>query len=81
VLDIDLQTYVNNPSLTTPFVSSSISVAFIGFKRTFCLSLGLQPPGQLFQSLVWSIPNLNAIIHDSNPSVVCSSTNINGADA
>jgi len=40
-LDIDLQAYVNNPSLATPFVSSSIFVALTGFKRTPCLSLGL----------------------------------------
>jgi hypothetical protein len=30
VLDIDLQTYVNNPSPVTPLMSSSISIALMG---------------------------------------------------
>jgi hypothetical protein len=76
-LDIDLQTYVKNPSLTTPLVSSSIFVALTMFKRMSYLSLGLQPPGQLFESHVWSIPNFNVVIQDSNPSVMASSTSTN----
>jgi hypothetical protein len=32
------------------------------------------------KALVWSIPNFNATIHDSNPSVIYSSTNIDEDD-
>lgn len=46
-----------------------------------CLFLGLQPPGQLSQSLVWPIPNLNPAIHNSNPSVIAYSTSTNEVDA
>ncbi len=78
---IDLQTHVNNPSLATPLLSSSISIALIGFKRTPILSFKLRPSGQLFQNHVWPIPNLNAPIQDTNPSILASSTSTNKVDA
>lgn len=40
----------------------------------------LRPLGQLSQSHVWTIPNLNALIQDTNPSIMASSININKVD-
>lgn len=78
---IDLQTHVNNPSLATPLLSSSISIALTRFKRTPMHFFELRPLGQLSQSHVWPIPNLNALIQDTNPSIMASSININKVDA
>jgi hypothetical protein len=42
--NFDLQHYVNIPTPTTLVSLKSLSIAFIEFKRTTCLSLGLQLP-------------------------------------
>jgi len=58
---VDLQSYVNNPSLATPIPSSSLSAAHAYFKKTPSLFLKLRPLGQLSHSPVRPISNLNDI--------------------
>ncbi len=42
---IDLQSYINNPTLASPFPSNVAFTTLIGFKRTPSLSIGLRPLG------------------------------------
>ncbi len=58
-VNFDLQHYVSNPTLTNPIPLESLSTTLIGFKRTPCLSLELQPLGQFATSPLRPIPNLN----------------------
>ncbi len=59
--DVDLQSYVNNPSLATPILSTSLATAHAKFRKTPSLSLGLQPLNQFSHNHVRLIPNLNNI--------------------
>jgi len=45
---VDLQSYVNNPNLVTPILSSSLSIAHASFRRTPFLYFRLQPPRVVF---------------------------------
>ncbi len=44
-IGIDLQSYINNPTLASPLPSNVASTTLIGFKRTPSLSIGLRPSG------------------------------------